>query len=137
MILLKDRAATPGFTLVELMVAVIVVGVLVSLGVPGYITARERSLDPEALNGIRVIWLAQRQMISREGQALVSSNITVLNQGLSLDLVEDNWDYNVTGSATAPNIDIIAGRRGRTWQTNLANATYVTMSAPACSGACV
>jgi prepilin-type N-terminal cleavage/methylation domain-containing protein len=54
------RTGTRGFTLVEMMVVVVVLGVLVSMGVPIFQQSLEQSRADVAGANLRAIWSAQR-----------------------------------------------------------------------------
>jgi len=54
--MIKMKSKSKGFTLLELMIVIIIIGVLASLAVPTYIRARQRAYKAEALvvlSGVR------------------------------------------------------------------------------------
>ena len=53
-------ARTPGYTLIEMLVALIVTGVLLSFGVPKFQQSLEQSRADVAGANLRAIWAAQR-----------------------------------------------------------------------------
>jgi len=56
-----------GFTLVELAIVIVIIGVLASFGVPRFRDAVERSKAGESLNYLSAIRSAQERYASREG----------------------------------------------------------------------
>ncbi len=121
-----------GFTLTELMVVVVIVGILAALVLPNYTATREKALDKEAIAGLKLIRTAERQYFGRQElfypNAVNVSDITLINANLSTDLAEDHWDYSVVGGATT--LRARAVRAGRTW--TITNAA----GDPTCAGTC-
>ena len=88
-----------GFTLLELLVAVVIIGIVAALGatwVTGYV---EDSKKSAALNGLRSIYLMEKEWLSEEGQyygtgagdhtATINTNLFSGNQTLDI-----NGDYS-------------------------------------------
>ncbi len=105
-----------GFTLIELMVSVIIVGILVALVVPSYMDTREKAHDREAISSLMLIRAANKQYRSKfEHFFPYTGTLTMgdINNNLQLDLIGDNWAYTVAGTGTA--YTARAQRGGRTW----------------------
>ncbi|MCM8795768.1 MAG: prepilin-type N-terminal cleavage/methylation domain-containing protein, partial [Candidatus Omnitrophica bacterium] len=49
-----------GFTLLELVVVIIIIGILATFGISQYIPARERALGKEAIANLKLIAAAER-----------------------------------------------------------------------------
>ena len=95
-----------GFTLIELIVVVIVIGILATVAVPQYLKATERAKGGKAQNAIALI--AQGEKLYR------AENDTYLNVAaaganaalgsyvelLSVD-ADTDWRYTVTGATTS------------------------------------
>jgi len=64
---MKKNNKTGGFTLVELAVVVVIIGVLAAYGVPRFMDAVERSKASEAFAYLDVIREAQERYAAREG----------------------------------------------------------------------
>ncbi len=128
-------AREAGFTLIELMIVVIVVGILATMAYPNYVTTREKALDKEATSSLLLIRNSERMFFSRiesfyPAPAGTQGNIALINGNLTLDLNERVWDYTVgTSSPTA--FTATAVRSGRTW--TITN----TAAQPACTGTCL
>lgn len=102
-----------GFTLMEMLVVIIIIGVLATLSVTHYGSYKERTLDREAQVNLKLIAAAEK--IYRMEQTTFypgtgsQSDIATINADLKLSLPAGsnrNWDYTVwsTGcsSATRP-----------------------------------
>ena len=89
-------------TLLELVVVIIILGVLVTLGLPGYIRLKERSLGQEAIGNLRLIASAERSYFVERNHYYplndTVSDIGLINDNLWLSLSETNWDYSISDS---------------------------------------
>jgi len=93
------------FTLIELVVVIIIVGILATLGLTQYGSARERVLDKEASANLRLIQAGQRIWNMEEGVGagvfynsgnMQPGAITNINTNLRLVLpitANRSWDY--------------------------------------------
>lgn len=124
-----------GFTLIELMVVIVIVGVLAALVIPNYTAAKEKTLDKEAISAMHLVKVAERQYrlatnLYWPNTAVTNSNINQINGNLSLVLSSTNWAYEVLGGAGGATFSARAMRLGRNW--TITNA----VNDPACTGAC-
>ena len=62
----SSRAACSGFTLIELLVVVAIIGVLAAIGIPAYQNYLETARASAAQNGLRSIYLAQKEHFSEK-----------------------------------------------------------------------
>jgi len=92
-----------GFTLLELVIVIIIIGILATLGITQYGVMKEKILAKEAITNLKLIAAAQKTYRLEKNSYYPStgsqSNITAINSNLSLQLNEDNWVYNITGGA--------------------------------------
>ncbi|MBI4981851.1 MAG: prepilin-type N-terminal cleavage/methylation domain-containing protein [Candidatus Omnitrophica bacterium] len=93
------------FTLIELMIVLLIVGILAALGVANYSSARENAFDREAQANLSLILAAERiaRMESNVNPAVYLAPTIIptpnagINQDLNLLLPVNNsaWDYTV------------------------------------------
>lgn len=91
------------FSLMELIIVVIILGILIAVAIPQYTRAIERSYDKEAINNLELIVAAQKIYFLRNGNywpGLCPGGgsediIDNINSALGLDLTESNFDYVV------------------------------------------
>jgi prepilin-type N-terminal cleavage/methylation domain-containing protein len=99
-----------GFTLVELAVVIVIIGVLAAFAVPRFRASVERSKATEAFNYLSAIQAAQERYHAREG--IYASTLTDLNVQLSApkyftvgDVQGDNfetaWSLTLTRTGNA------------------------------------
>jgi prepilin-type N-terminal cleavage/methylation domain-containing protein len=115
------------FTLVELLVVTIIIGILGSIALPQFLVTQERALDNEARATLRMIRAAERtlRMETTVYQALAA--IANINTTLRLDIpagATRSWNYLTTATAGT---DCCAqatrnGGDGRTFRLRIAGA---------------
>lgn len=86
-----------GFTLTELVIVIIIIGILVTLAATHYGGTRERAFDREATANLKLIQAALRVYRMEGGAFFNSSDNTVINRDLKLSLQTANprWNYQV------------------------------------------
>jgi type IV pilus assembly protein PilA len=88
-----DRKARKGFTLVELAVVVVIIGVLAAFGVPRFLQSVERSKASEAIAYCSAVRTAQERYLARQG--------TYADQISKLDIQMPAPKYFTVGSIAA------------------------------------
>lgn len=95
----SEVKARKGFTLVELAVVIVIIGVLAAFGVPRFLKSVERSKAAESFNYLSAVRDAQERYIAREG--VYAGNISLL------DITQSTPKYftllgggTITGSGT-------------------------------------
>jgi len=79
------RLSCSGYTLIELMVVVAIIGVLAAIGIPSYQNYINNARASAAQNGLLSIYLAQREHFSENGAyygTAIGDNTAILNTNL-------------------------------------------------------
>jgi len=89
-----------GFTIVELLIVVIIIGILVTFAAPQFITTRERALDKEAQANLKLIQAAEKIYRTEVGGYFPPPGYSgpwsnqVLNDNLKLSVAtQGKWTY--------------------------------------------
>ncbi len=91
------------FTLIELLIVIIILGIIAGIGIPGYVKTRESSLDREAKAALKIVQAAEDSYYLETGEYYLNGSnffncwdINTLNDNLVLRLDGDNWGYCTT-----------------------------------------
>lgn len=66
-----DRKSKKGFTLVEIMIVVVIIGLLASMAIPAFNKVRQTSRNKTILNNLRIVAAAGSQYILENGATQV------------------------------------------------------------------
>ncbi|MFI5461653.1 MAG: type IV pilin protein [Isosphaerales bacterium] len=89
----RSRSNRKGFTLVELAVVIVIIGVLASFGVPRFLNSVERSKAAEAMSYLAAVRSSQERYQAREG--------TYASTIPSLDILLSTPKYFTVGTIAA------------------------------------
>lgn len=89
------------FTLVEMLIVVVLIGILAGLGMPQYFKTKEHALGNEAIANLKLISAAEKIHRMETGlyypsPAATESDAANINSNLKLMVTESNWDYAIT-----------------------------------------
>ncbi len=89
-----------GFTLTELMIVVILIGVIASFGIPSFAKMLRKSHERSAIMGLTALSAANTIYEARNGEYYQGAgDITVINSNLSINILEDGLTYAYASSA--------------------------------------
>ena len=109
-----------GFTLVELLMVVIIIGVLVTIAIPNYTKAVERSKGGKAKATLDAVRKAQLQFRALN-DSYTQSIIDLTHVDFPYDAVsgDGDWSYTVTSSNWTNSLVITAHRMAGPYQASL------------------
>lgn len=119
-----------GFTLVELLIVIIIIGILVAIALPSFEKTKENVLDKEAKANLKLIQAAEKIYKMELGVYYAGPDINNINPGLKLDLPKGasrSWNYQTDGNGTGIATRLVTSTR--TWTLNINSPDE-----PTCSG---
>ena len=104
------------FTLLEIIVVVIIVGILASLGIANYSGTKEKAIGKEAIANLKMVAAAEKVYRLETGSYYPAdgstiSSLTTINSDLKLSLTDRNWVYSIVGGAGGGSFEAIANRQ--------------------------
>lgn len=90
------------FTLLELIIVVIIIGILATFAMPAFRVTQERALDNEARANLKLIFAAEKIYRMETNAYVACVDITAVNNTLKLSIPTSspNWNYKVDATIT-------------------------------------
>lgn len=116
------RKEEDGFSLIELMVVVLIMGTLMAIAVPTYLNSSNKSKDKAVQSNLKTAMEAAKTIAADNGGNFVSSGTTAIVKA-DMDAAEPSLSFGAgTGTASTSTIAVFTG-------TNGADITFVMKSA--------
>lgn len=102
MLIRKNTKRFTGFTLIELIMVVVLIGMMTAFVIPNYGKAVNKSYEKAGSNNLRIIYSAQQVKKNSGLDFQMGSNVTDINTALSLGILSgDGFNYQCCNAAGA------------------------------------
>lgn len=125
-----------GFTLMEVLIVVVVLGILAGLAVPQYGKTMAKARSAEASTNLKTLHMAQKVYRIDEGVFFGDSTATLtdINSNLAIELDEEYYTLSIVGTSTANTYTARAIRKDGA--SNAYGQFEITEAGKVCAGTC-
>lgn len=99
--MITDFKSQKSFTILEIMIVVLIVGMITAFGIPRYHRAMENAQQAEIFDNLRIIYAAEQAHHAGTGHYWPTDNanydIIAINQNLRLNIIENGVEYSCSG----------------------------------------
>jgi prepilin-type N-terminal cleavage/methylation domain-containing protein len=107
---IKTNRQTQGFTLVEIMIVVAIIGLLAAIAIPNFVKARQNSQKNACINNLRQIDGAKAQWAlenkKTDGDTATSGDISPYLKGGIMPTCTASGTYTIGDNATPPSCSL-------------------------------
>lgn len=96
--LVSRKRFLTGFTLTEVLVALLIIIILVSLSIPNFTKPKQAALDRRAKTALMLVLAAEKVYYLKMGfyyPYTGGADVIGINSYLKLNLSDENWDYTI------------------------------------------
>jgi len=132
MIILKFKIKRKGFTLIELVIVLVIVGVLATIAAPSFFPLIEKGKNKEAIALVNSLRAGEQmyRLKSNSNSIINCGDLVTCGNLLGLALTSSEWTCAVNSAGVVFTASCTrAGSAVRVWSANCGNSTY-----PACVG---
>ena len=88
------------FTIIELMVVIVIIGILAVIALPKFKLTVDRAIESDAINKLMTIHAANKIYFAQTGGYFAGNlDVNGINSSLAINIIPDNMTYSYTGNA--------------------------------------